>query len=636
MCVRKTHRRGSLLVTCHCSLRNLMNALFEDDGQLKFGSIMSASDASAQVETPTGRRLKVKSNNIIYRFSPQEIGVFQKSAETIRSDIDLTLLWESAAQDKERNFADFAKDYFGEAASAEQTAATLLSLHAAPMYFYKRGKGIYKPAPPESLKAALAGVERKAREAEQMSAWVDELVAGLAPEPIAKNWLRLLHAPDKQSLEYKALMAAVEKARTAPTALLAKAGVIASTHALHYGKFLLNVFPKGTQFPDVGRVDAPSNLPDAGVEAFSIDDDSTTEIDDAFSVSKTANGYRVGIHIAAPALGIAIDSPLDGVARDRLSTVYMPGNKITMLPDGVCAVYSLDAGKRVPAVSLYLEVDAALDVKSIDTKIETVAITQNLRIPALDASTWMEAGDESVPFASELRFLYRLAAQLQGVRGEQVVNRVDYNFVVSGDPDSQEARIEVKPRARGSAIDVIVSEMMIYANVAWAKLLADRGATGMFRVQAAGKTKMSSQAGAHEGLNVAHYLWATSPLRRYADLVNQRQIIAATRGESLPYTRGDAKLLGAIADFDTTYGVYGDFQQQMEFYWCARLIEQNHIEKLTATVIRENLVRFDTLPIVQRVNDMTHQDAGTRVLLAVSQVDLYEPSLHLRFVDKIE
>jgi exoribonuclease II len=613
-----------------------MNALFEDDGQLKFGHILSTSDASAQIELDGGRRIKVKSINIIFQFDAREIRAMKTEAETIRDQLDLDLLWQSAAPETERGYAEFAKDYFGDAPTPPQTAATLLALHGAPMYFYKRGKGIYKPAPEASLKAALAGAERKAREAEQVAAWVDELAAGRAPESIAKQWLRLIHAPDKQSLEYKALMAAVEKTRTAPIPLLAKTGVIASTHSLHYGKFLLNVFPKGTAFPAVDPVTAPMDLPNSDVQAFSIDDDSTTEIDDAFSVTKTANGHRVGIHIAAPALGITIDSPLDRIARDRLSTVYMPGNKITMLPDQVCNVYSLDAGKRLPAVSLYLDVDAALEVKSVETKSDVVSIAENLRIPVLDASTWMEAGDESVPFATELRFLYRLAAQLQGVRGEQTVNRVDYNFNVIGDPESPAATIEIKPRARGSAIDVIVSELMIYANVAWAKLLADKGSVGMFRVQAAGKTKMSSQAGAHEGLNVPHYLWATSPLRRYSDLINQRQIIASVRSQSMPYVRGDAKLLAAIADFDTTYSSYGEFQQQMELYWCIRYVQQEKITRLTATVIRENLVRFDTLPIVQRINDMAHQEPGTKVVLAVGDIDLYEPAMHLRFVEKVE
>jgi exoribonuclease-2 len=314
----------------------------------------------------------------------------------------------------------------------------------------------------------------------------------------------------------------------------------------------------------------------------------------------------------------------------------MPGNKITMLPDQVCAVFSLDAGKRVPAVSLYLDLDAALTVVASETRIETVHIAENLRIPTLEASTWMEAGDESVPFAGELRLLYRLAAQLQTARGEAINNRIDYNFDVIGDPDDSNARIEIKPRERGSAIDVIVSELMIYANVAWAKLLADKGSPAMYRVQAAGKTKMSSQAGAHEGLNVPHYLWATSPLRRFSDLVNQRQIIANVRGEATPYIRGDAKLLAAIADFDATYGIYGDFQQQMEFYWCLRYAKQEGIDTLTATVIRENLVRMDRLPIVQRVLEMSHQEPGTKVRLAVAEIDLFEPALRLRFVEKIE
>ncbi len=613
----------------------MTHAIFEDDGQLKFGTVTATSDASTHIETKEGRRLKIKSTNVIFKLVAQDIWAIKAEAETLKDGLDLTLLWESAGAAGERGFADFAREYFGEQATVAQIAATLLALHSAPMYFYKRGKGIYKPAPADALKAALAGAERKAREAEQVAAWVDELVAGRAPDAIVLQWLKLLHAPDKQSLEYKALAAAVEKARMAPIALLAKCGIIASTHALHYGKFLLNVFPKGTAFPPTDAPQVPDDLPDAEVRAFSIDDDSTTEIDDAFSVTQTATGHRIGIHIAAPALGIAVDSALDKIARDRLSTVYMPGNKITMLPDAACAQYSLDAGRELPALSLYLDVDAALEVKHVETKIDRVHIAQNLRIPALDASTWMEPGDKSSPFAAELRLLYRLCAQLQGVRGEQAVNRIDYNFTVVGDPDASDSRIDVRPRARGSAIDVIVSELMIYANVAWAKVLADRGATGMFRVQAAGKTKMSSQAGAHEGLNVPHYLWATSPLRRYADLVNQRQIMSVVRGEAPAYARGDAKLLAAIADFDATYGTYNEFQQQMEFYWCLRYIVQEKIERVTATVIRENLVRFDSLPIVQRVNDMSAQEPGVKVVLAIAEVDLYEPTLHLRFVEKI-
>src|SRR5690606_2093820 len=84
------------------------------------------------------------------------------------------------------------------------------------------------------------------------------------------------------------------------------------------------------------------DLPLADVKAFSIDDAATTEIDDAFSVTPLSYGsFRIGIHIAAPALGITPGSPLDQAAARRLSTVYLPGHKITMLPEEVIQHYTL-------------------------------------------------------------------------------------------------------------------------------------------------------------------------------------------------------------------------------------------------------------------------------------------------------
>ncbi|HNY46019.1 MAG TPA: RNB domain-containing ribonuclease, partial [Casimicrobium sp.] len=75
--------------------------------------------------------------------------------------------------------------------------------------------------------------------------------------------------------------------------------------------------------------------------------------------------------------------------------------------------------------------------------------------------------------------------------------------------------------------------------------------------------------------------------------------------------------------------------QQMEFYWCLRFIQQEGIEKLTAHVIRENLVRFDRLPMVQRIHDLPSQEPGTQVVLAVAEIDLFEPALHTRFVEAV-
>jgi len=616
-----------------------MNLLFEDDGQIKAGHALSESDNSAQVELPGGRRIKVKGANILMRFAEPSAAQLMTAAQGQLADIDMSLLWQSAEGTDEFAFAELAKEYFGASTTPEQNAATLLALQQAPMYFYKRGKGRYKRAPEDALKAALASVERKAREAEQVEAWVVELVAGRAPAEIAANWSNLLHSPDKQSLAYKALVAAADRARMAPVHLLAKSGAIPSTHALHFQKFLRATFPRGVDFPRDLQAPAQPDLPLATVSAFSIDDASTTEIDDAFSLETLADGgFRLGIHIAAPALAVAIGSDLDKVARDRLSTVYMPGHKITMLPDAVVGAFSLDEGRSPAALSLYATLDASLNVTATETRIERVPMASNLRIAKLDALQWMDAANDGAPdnqHADALRVLYRLAQQMAAARGEQVVNRVDYNFAIVGDSDATDCRIEITTRQRGSPVDTIVSELMIFANVTWAKALADKHLPGMFRVQAAGKTKMSSLPGPHEGLNVPHYLWATSPLRRYADLVNQRQLIALVTDATAPYQRGSAELLAAVADFDNTYSAYADFQQQMEFYWCLRFIQQEQIGKMTAHVIRENLVRFDQLPIVQRIHDMPSQTPGAQVILSLAEVDLFEPALHVRYVETV-
>jgi hypothetical protein len=101
----------------------------------------------------------------------------------------------------------------------------------------------------------------------------------------------------------------------------------------------------------------PTDLPLAQAAAFSLDDAGTTEIDDAFSVTRVSDDeLRIGIHIAAPALAFAPGSGLDAIARERLSTAYMPGRKFTMLPADTIAALSLDEGAERPAVSLYLNV----------------------------------------------------------------------------------------------------------------------------------------------------------------------------------------------------------------------------------------------------------------------------------------
>jgi len=364
------------------------------------------------------------------------------------------------------------------------------------MYFYKKGRGRYKAAPAEALKAALASVEKKRLQAEQKQRWTDELLAGRLPPEWPPLVSKLLYAPDKNTLEWKALEAASEQAKLSPARVMAKSGALASPHDYHLNRFLFEYFPQGTAAAAVLPVVLPADLPRAAVRAFSIDDETTTEIDDAFSVTRLANGNtEVGIHIAVPAVGIEPDSPIEAIARERLSTVYFPGQKITMLPEAAIDAFTLAAGGERCALSLYAEVGADGAVVATRSRCELVPITANLRIGALEDvfnPDTLAAGPISHEFGTELKFLWEFAQHLQSARGkadvEGEIQRAEYNFYVEGE------RVRIVERKRGSPIDKVVSELMIYANAEWGGQLARAGYVAIYRAQSGGVARMTTVA----------------------------------------------------------------------------------------------------------------------------------------------
>jgi exoribonuclease-2 len=279
-----------------------MHVLFEDDGQLKAGTVLADHDASLQVEAASGKRLKIKAASVLLRFASPGPSEAIDDAHKLVADLDADFLWEVMGE-AEFGFDDLAREYYGRAPAPGEAAAVAILLASSPMHFYRKGKGRYRKAPPEALKAALASVERKKRDAAKSETWVAELLARRLPEALSDKLAMLLYKPDKNSLEWKALAQACDAQKTNPVELLAACGAIASSHDYHFERFLAETFPNGVEFPAVGPLPPLPELPVAAVRAFSIDDATTTEIDDAFSVTALpGGGLRAGIHIACPAL----------------------------------------------------------------------------------------------------------------------------------------------------------------------------------------------------------------------------------------------------------------------------------------------------------------------------------------------
>ena len=168
-----------------------MFALFDDAGKFLAGRVMSEADASLQVELDSGKRVKVKSANCLLKFEQPAPAVLLADARALADDIDLDLAWEFAPEG-EFGFADLARDYFDAKAGVVQQAAALFRLYDAPHYFRRAGKGQFKKAPEETVKAALLGIERKRQQALQIEAWADELAAGSCPQPIQDQIYKIL------------------------------------------------------------------------------------------------------------------------------------------------------------------------------------------------------------------------------------------------------------------------------------------------------------------------------------------------------------------------------------------------------------------------------------------------------------
>ncbi len=632
-----------------------MHALFEEAGKFMAGRILSEAESSAQVELDSGKRVKVKAAHVLLKFEKPAPAELVREAQAVAATIELPLAWEFAPED-EFGFADLARDYFSANATLAEQAGALFALYEAPHYFRRAGKGRFKKAPAEILQQALAGIEKKRLIQEQIAAWAEQLGRGECPQPIREQLYKILFRPDKNAPEYKAVVDASRATHKAPLDLLTQAGAIDSPYQFHWKRFLFDNFPKGTAFPAVTAPQPPADLPLAPVEAYSIDDSQTTEIDDALSVQGLGTGtVTLGIHIAAPGLAIAPGSPIDQLGRNRLSTVYMPGYKITMLPDEVVQIYTLDEGRANPAVSLYVTIDeATLEITGTETKLERVPVAVNLRHDQLDhivTEAWL--ADPSIQVDNtpqplldrreQLSFLYRLAqklkAQREAVRGKpETFNRPDYNFRLAGndgaEPTGSET-VSITTRKRGAPLDLIVAEAAIVANSTWGGLLAEHGVPGIYRSQASlapgMKVRMGTKALPHAGIGVKSYAWATSPLRRYVDLVNQWQIIACVRhgktaALAAPFKPKDADLFSIISSFDAAYGAYNGYQAGMERFWTLQYLRQNGITEIDATVFKEGpggsfLVRADALPLVLPVLGAQGLPRGARVRVKLGEID---------------
>jgi exoribonuclease-2 len=340
-----------------------------------------------------------------------------------------------------------------------------------------------------------------------------------------------------------------------------------------------------------------------------------------------------------------------------------------MLPDALVQPFTLQASANLedarPAVSLYVTYDATtLGVKKFETKIERVPVVANLRYDQIDhivTTSWLsdsaiqtaDTPSEVAKLRVELSWLFTLAnalkAQREIVRGKpETFNRPDYSFKLMKDDGAViqgDERVEIVPRVRGAPLDLIVAEAMIVANSTWGAWLATLGVPAIYRSQASlgfgVKVRMGTKALPHAGIGVPAYAWSTSPLRRYTDLVNQWQIIAAakhgaTAALAAPFKPKDAALFAIIASFDDAYSSYNQFQNTMERYWTLKAVQQRGMTELTAVVMKDGLARADDLPLVLPVLGAKDLPRGTHIRVRLGAIDFIALELAGTLIERLD
>jgi exoribonuclease-2 len=668
-----------------------MHFIFEEGGEIKGASAIGQFVAGADhyaAQTQFGKRIKLKAKDIWYSWNSGDLSQILEESYELAKQIDMDFVWECSPEE-EFKFEQIAKDYFGDSLQVSQIISLAIALQSAPIYFRRKGRGQFLRAPEEQLKAAIASVERKKQEALLQKEWETQMLDGILPAEVASQSQQLMWSPDKNGIVYKAVQAVSHAKGISIAQLLLELGAVSSALEVHQGKFLKEFFPKGIGFGSQDifseniRDRLQNDLPKAKVRAFSIDDASTTEIDDAFSVTVLDNGnYQIGVHIAAPSLAIQLNDPLDQMAQKRMSTVYFPGGKITMLPTKVIEVFSLDAGQYRPAISLYVELtpegNLVEDIKPL-TQIEQVLIEKNLRLGhfehLVDEESIEDSSRHDIPYRAELFVLWKAAKLFHekrqqvrianGQRAEKLgppePNSLprDFNFEIV-DELNQTLTAErllqpglndkswfpiITSRQRGSVIDSIVAEWMIFSNHTWGTLLAEHELPAIYRAQqgwGALRTRMQTTPCRHEGLGVENYAWCTSPLRRYADLVNQWQLIALIQQGVMaklaaPFVPKDTKIMGLCAEFDATYTAYNAFQQIAEKYWCLRSISKDGLPWTgIVRVQKEGLVRVEEIPLRLMVPELQSAPRGARVKVEVLDVDLLQLSASVRVLEILQ
>ena len=486
-----------------------------------------------------------------------------RKAETVADEVDIEELWDVVCDDAQPlTLADIGELYWGAEPSQMQTVGLLLNLFRDELHFVRDGEH-YLPVDRETVSRTIERRERRARQTADAQSLSKSIRERRLPESLTDHQSELLdqvrgfvlhgddytHATQAKRFLETAGLKGRDLQRGAFQTLVSIGLMGPDEHLALQREDIPVVFPEEVKSEAEAvrsaEVTVGSDRSDlTHLRVFTIDDADTRDRDDALSIEHTNDDtWRVGIHVTDAGALIAPDSALDAEADRRMSSLYLPEGTVSMLPPAVSADKgSLNPGERRATLTVFVDLSGDGEVLAWKIARSFVQSQEALSYENADAAL----ACSTHPLHSDLGTLRRISSALRKRRernGALNLDRDELSVRVDGD-----GAICVRVVPRTAPARSLVQEYMVLCNSLLARYCTENELPAPFRSQAApdvsdiraqvpdgplrwymmtrrlSPASVSTKPGTHGGLGVEAYIQASSPLRRYADLVAQRQI----------------------------------------------------------------------------------------------------------------
>jgi exoribonuclease II len=488
---------------------------------------------------------------------------------------------------------------------------------------------LIRPRSRDAIEQQRAEREAKARAEQDQSAFMQRLAQNRI-QPEDRDRLVEVERLAHQQTEHSRILKALEFPETPQSAhrFLVKVGYWTAEHNPYPARF-----GAATTDPDlpVPVVPDEQRLDLTHLPAFAIDDEGNQDPDDAVSI----DGDRIWVHVADVAALVGADDALDREARARGANLYLPEGIVNMLPAAVTEQLGLGLQAISPALSFGVVCAADGTLTDIDIRPTLIRAT---RLTYADAETRLSEGPLAQLVAAADR--YRARRQAAGAAGIELPE-VSVRIV--------DGEVVIRPIDRHGSRE-LVTDLMLMAGEAAARFCSERGLPIPYATQPAPEqiqhpegmaamyayrrqfkpSRTSIEPGAHFGLGLDAYARATSPLRRYADLLVHQQLRALLRGE----TPATAEQISARAGEADQSGIaVRRTERQSNQHWKLVHLHRMRGWKGEAVVVelgeRKTTVVIPELALEAKVRAKQDLTLDQRVGLSVVDIDL--PDLECRF-----